>query len=171
MNSRQQGLILFNTLMMISVLSLIVLSQMQLIFVQLKATNLVLFRHQSFQRLENEANRLVLAGRKEWPQECLISEANPNAIIERLKGKKGCTVFNDDQHYKFLVEDLGFFPCLQTIHNFMLYSTRHWRLTITAVMEKPITLQLRIARAAEYMPCVSNQTISINTGIISWRSI
>ena len=175
MTGRQQGMILFNTMMMISVFTLLIVSQMQIICLQFKSFNHVLFRHQSFQKLNVQAHRLVAASLAEgWPSgSCLIQESKgADELMERLKRNEGCRIVDEKQQYYYFIEDLGLFPCLQITRNNIHYSTRHWRLTIMAIIrQRPITLQLRIAMIAEPGICVDNPPISVDAGIISWRNV
>ena len=80
-------------------------------------------------------------------------------------------MFAKKQQYNFFIEELGVFPCVQTVFNSISFSTRHRRLTIIAIAPQPITLQLRFANLAETGSCEQNERVYINTGVISWRYI
>lgn len=167
MTGRQRGIILFNTIMMISLLMVIVLSQMQLIALQFKSVNHFMYRHQLFQRLEAEANRLVLSSNKDgWPIACLIAEMHSEKVLKRLQRSEGCHVRDKTQHYNFFVEDLGFFPCMQVTLKGILYGTRHSRVTI---LSESMILQLRVAQPVAYAGCEQREKIHIKTGITSWH--
>lgn len=167
MTGRQRGIILFNTMMMISLLTLLVLSQMQLIGLQFKAVNHFMYRHQLFERLEAQANRLVLSNDKDgWPIACLIAATLSEKVLQRLQRNEGCHVRDKTQHYNFFVEDFGVFPCMQVSLKGVLYGTRHSRVTI---LSESMILQLRVAQPAKHAGCEQREKIHIKTGIISWR--
>lgn len=172
MTGKQQGIILFNTLMMLALLSLLIISQMQLISLQFKSINHFLYRHQLFQQLEEQADRLLMSGLKEgWSPDCIIEEMNSDALIKRLKKDEGCLVTNKKQRYHFFIEDMGFFPCMTVMFNGASYGTRHLRFTITSVMPQSMTLQLRVATRAERALCSGKESVQIIAGIISWQHI
>jgi hypothetical protein len=165
---KQQGMILISTLLMISVLALIVLSQMQLIFLQFKAMSDTISRHRSFRQLEATAYQLV-AERKRVKKECVVPEANDYRLIERLKNKKGCALTIHNEHYQYLMEDLGVYPCMETFINSQRYTTKHTRLTVALLLDKPLILQLRTANVGKYRVCEGNQPVIVKPGILSWR--
>lgn len=167
--SRQQGMILFYTLMLTSMLALLVLTQSQLVLLQLKAANRIQLNRQIFHKLEVQVNQLVAAGSDHWPRECLVTERNPDVVLKFLESKKGCHVKEKGQEYHYIMEDLGLFPCLAVSIDHKVYGTRHWRLTITASGYEAMSLQVRIASASPDSQCENNPVIYVNTGIISWR--
>lgn len=172
MRGNQHGIVLMNTLMMLALLSLLIISQMQLISLQFKSVNHFLYRHQIFQELERQTNRLLMSGLEEgWSPDCVIQETNTDVLIKRLKKDEGCLVTNKKQRYHFFVEDMGFFPCMTVMFNGVSYGTRHFRLTITSATPMTMTLQLRIATRAECGMCSERESVQIKAGIISWRHI
>ncbi|WP_019218208.1 hypothetical protein [Legionella tunisiensis] len=100
---------------------------------------------------------------------CLVTEKDPNEIITLLKNGQACPLSHEQQQFSYLIEELGFFPCIQTVKDGRTYSTQHWRLTILSRSEGFNFLQLRVAGIAPLSVCDTKQLVFIHTGIISWR--
>ncbi|MDP1602621.1 MAG: hypothetical protein Q8M03_05095 [Legionella sp.] len=166
---KQKGMILINTLLMISVIALIVLSQVQLIFLQFRAMNELISRHQAFRQLEAAANQLITGSMQGLNQRCLVPRRDNNDIVDRIKHKEGCALSINKKQYQFFIENLGAVPCLEITINDQLYTTRHQRFTVALMSNKPLILQIRMASAGDYIMCDSRQSTQIQPGILSWR--
>lgn len=163
---KYQGMILINTLLMISVLALIVLSQMQLIFLQLKAMNELISRHEDFRELEVATKQLKTHTTNGTG---FIPVSNSDEIIARLKNRKGSAFTLHNRQYQFFIEDLGEFPCMEIMINSRLYTARHQRLTVALLNDSPLILQERVAVAGEYIACENKKPVRIKPGLLSWR--
>lgn len=157
--TKQQGFVLFTCLVLISLLALLVLSQMQLVLLQLKAVNHLIDRHRTLRGLET-ALRLIPFDKKN----CGVIRDNPNDVK-----KEGCIISSNGRQYRFFTESLGVIPCLNTTQNDEVFSTWHWRLTISTDDEQPIFLQVRMATPVAYVACDSGIEKRITSGILSWR--
>lgn len=164
--SNQQGMILLNTLLMISLLALMTLSQLQLFFLQLKATNQLLFEKKIVQQLEMSAGILLAA--KTVKKECLIPMINANKVIKRLQRQEGCLTIINNKPYRFMIEDAGIFPCLKIRVANQVYASRHQRLTIMTD-DTHHSLQWRIAKIAPDESCEQPASVVIKPSVISWR--
>lgn len=162
MKSGERGAILITAILFISLMSLLVLSQMQLVLLQLKAANQMRERHKQFYELEQSASKLIQG---KFPEKCIISGDHPNQVVQRVKRGEGCK-FNGDV---YLFERLGIIPCLNSEIDGVRLGTLHWRLTIAAQGERPLVLQIRMAHAAPCVPCTRHIESFINTGITSWN--
>lgn len=168
--NREEGMVLLSTMMMLTLLALLVVSQMQMVFLAYKSLNQLVEKHQDFYKLEVVAQQLS-ANSKQVKANCLLTEKDPNEIITLLKNGQGCPLSHEQQQFFYLVEKLGLFPCMQTVKEQKTYSTQHWRITVLAKSERFDFLQLRIAKIAPLTACENNQLIFINTGTISWRQL
>lgn len=164
--NNQQGMILPSTLLIISLLALITLAQLQLFFLQIKATNQISFEKNIFKQLEKEASLLLVS--KAMQKECLIHKINANKVIQGLQHQQGCLVAIDNGSYRFMIEDMGIFPCLKIRVNHSFYASRHWRLTMITDDAKH-SLQLRIAKKGPNQLCEQQDFIVMRPGVISWR--
>lgn len=166
--TRQKGIVLLTTIMMLALLAMLVLSEMQGIFLYHKALNHLLEKHQSLYQLEAQANILAL---NDWSMKrnCVIKEQNPNKIIGLLKSRQACSLIHEKQQFFYLVEELGLFPCLQTMVNKITYSTRHLRINLLKTGTKSAFLQLRVANLVPLASCENSSPTSIKAGLVSWR--
>jgi len=162
---RQRGSLLFMAIMLTGLLSLLVLSQMQLILLHIKAVNQVIDRHKTLAELEQAAQRLLLRDRAD----CVQRGDDPNVSIARLKRQDGCLYHEQARSYRYRMEDLGVIPCLYSVVKGKKFGSHHWRLTIAAASGQ--LLQLRFAKTAAYLPCERHVESGIKTGILSWRSL
>jgi hypothetical protein len=167
-NRCQKGFILLPTIMIIGIVGLLVLSHTASIFLYYKAENHLQARHHTLQQLEAAAMQVLTSI---YPSHCILANQDANNSILRLKKQQGCSVIINKQHYMFVIEELGVFPCLkvQNINN--NYSTKHVRVTLLSTTNKPMILQLRIAHIIPVLTCRGHRPIFIKPGIISWRYV
>lgn len=163
--NQQRGSLLFMAIMLTGLLSLLVLSQMQLILLHIKAVNQLIDRHKSLAELEQAAQHLLVGNRAD----CVQHGDDPNALIVRLQRQDGCLYRYQTRTYRYRIEDLGVIPCLYTLVNGKKFGSHHQRLTIAA--EGGQVLQLRFAKTATSLPCEQHVESGIKTGILSWRSL
>jgi hypothetical protein len=166
----QRGIVLFFTLMILSVLSMLILFEMQSVFLYYQSINQFIKKKESFYHLELQAKQLAL---KNWQRgdKCVVGPQDSNEIIKLLLSK-GCSYKSKKILYTYLVEDLGDYPCLQTIINKERFATRHFQVSIVSKEEGSALLQLRFAELAfASLPCTSKLTIEVPQGILSWRYV
>lgn len=121
MRRKETGVILWNTLMIVALVSLFLVSQLRGIHLLLQS----LTQHQrqidAFQELEKTALQLVKGGgERDWPELCVRKgESNPDSLVKDLKegGRRDCGFLRQNRQYRYLVEDLGDFS-----------GSKHWRL-------------------------------------------
>ncbi|KTD65716.1 hypothetical protein [Legionella spiritensis] len=169
MIARQQGLILFSTIMMVCLLTVLVLSHMQMALLYLKSYTHRNRQYHLFHALEQEAIKLINMGVGEWRSDCIADMDNPNAVLRRFETHNNCRYLVDKEQYAFFIEDLGLFPCMQRVIGTKRYSTHQWRVTVAAGGDTVSFIQLRFARLADYIPCDSRQPVFIPSGLLSWR--
>lgn len=167
MRKRQDGIVLITTILFIAVLSLLVLSQMQLVFLDYKALNQLTEQHDSFLQLETVAKKLMST---DWSKSghCGLASHDPNEVLQLLKNKRGCVLIHKKHPFYYFIENLGVFPCLQTKVNEIVYSTQHQRISILSTRDSTV-LQLRIAKQAKLEHCSHDQMRWSKLGLLSWR--
>ena len=150
---------------------LLVVAQIDLVTLHTKALNYHTKRAYVLQSLEKLAYQLMNEQLEKQQAGCLAKELNPNEVINLLKKQQeGCFISDDKLTYIYLKEYLGPFNCLQSALNGHLYSTKHWRLTIAALISPhPFVLQLRFATLAPLSSEICKSTLMISPGILSWR--
>lgn len=165
---KQKGVVLFITMAILLILTLLVLSLMQAILLYVKASNQLKQRHQAFYQLEAVTNQLDALSIED--RRCRVSEQDPNEVIELLQRQHGCTKVVGKQSYRYMVDDLGVYSCLQIKSGTLLQSSHHWLLSVAtegAIFE---VLQLRIVRGVDLAPCDGHRQI-ISGGVVSWRHL
>jgi hypothetical protein len=190
----QKGIVLFTTILMLAMITVLILSLIQAVFLYAKASNHVADQHEIFYQLESTAHQLstiILSGKNEA---CTVKGKNSDKIIELLKLHKGCQLettlspspFDERQqvgvavgreqlrqvnnHYLFeyLIDDLGAYPCLQIDLNHRLNSSHHYLLTVAIHQSSRLEwIQLRIAKGIDPLHC-DEETKLIHEGILSW---
>lgn len=166
MSRHQQGIIFLSTLLMLTLLSFLVVSQLQFMFLYHRALNTELAAQEDFYQLEAEANRLAL---RDWSKEkvCTLEEENPDKVISLLKKGQACSFTRGKRRFFYLVEKLGGYSCVQTPSQ---AGTYHVRISLLAADTMPSLLQLRIARPVAFAPsCKSEDVVLIKQRLISWR--
>ena len=165
MKGGQNGTVLFFTLIMLSILSMIVLTQLEMLLMHHQAMNQIKKTHHQRLALETLAQKLLALPANKWSASCMAAgEQDPNQVIKKLTHNKGCV----QESFHFLMEALGTFPCIQSVQNHMPYSTQHWRITIMEPLEK-MAIQIRFASLINYAYCQSGEITLVEPGIMSWR--
>lgn len=163
---RQKGVILFAVMVILSILAMLLLSQMQMMLLYHRFTNQLIEKHFIFRVLESEAQLKIKLG--QWEAACLRVSDDANGVLDALANQQGCALQVEQQPYNLIIEDLGTIACMQSVINNQLYSTHHWRISIKAQNSKQI-LQLRFAKVTRLIPCNKEYVLFIRPGIMSWR--
>ncbi len=167
---RSKGFVLFTTILMLAMLTLLVLSLMQAVLLYVKAGNELTKRHQAFYQLETVAHLLRFSHLANQEAQCTVEEKPSHDVIEHLKHHHGCEKVMSQQAYLYLIEDLGDFPCLQIVLKHHTLSSHHWRLTVMSKARPYETLQLRFTNGVSLKRC-DGETLTIRKGIVSWRHL
>lgn len=167
------GYTLIMVLLVNLLLSLIILSGMQTLFLYGKMSNQVLISHQQFYQLESVASILVERSAEANISSNCIVNAEESA---HLRGglflhQRGCSIVVNRQRYHYVLMDLGLYPCLSILSRDTLYSSHHWLINVVMAGKLQQSLQLRLALPEKKIDCMLPIQHIINAGVISWRSI
>lgn len=164
----QNGIVLFTTILMLAMITVLILSLMQAVFLYAKASNHLAHRHEIFYQLESAAHQLSALNLLSSDDACMLKGEAPDKIVNLLKFHKGCQINMNHHVFEYLIDDLGVFPCLQIDSNHHLDSSHHYLLTV-AIHQLPQLewIQLRIAKRIAPLPC-DEETRLIHEGILSW---
>lgn len=170
MKKQNDGFILALTLGIILVLGLLLLTCMQHVLVYHKAINEQLLRHHNFYQLERSLMKLAQTKFNKEP--CLMRGATANHVMNQLIKGAGCSLVMQRHKYRYIIEDLGEFPCLAVLHHNKKYATQHFRITLMLFAAEHQTtnslLQVRYIEAGALSDCQGEEHL-IHTGINSWR--
>lgn len=164
--SKQQGFILFTTLIVLSCIILVVLAHMQVALIFSKYLGQEKEQAEVFQHLEKTVELLLS---QPAHQVCTSKSLDANIVIKKLAAKKGCQYSDAKYSYNYIIEDLGDYPCLKTILSKKVYSTEHRLFSLLIWAKTPQLLQVRYLRAIADMTCDLPKPLFINIGLSSWR--
>ncbi|KTD18469.1 hypothetical protein [Legionella jordanis] len=164
---KERGIILLSTLLMLSLLSLLIISHMGNFFLFYRSLNQYILKKEMFYKLEFQAAKLA-KGNWKIGQACVLEEQDPNSMMSKVAAQ-GCSLGDEGSNYFYLIEQLGFFPCLQSQLSNQAVSTRHFRVNILSKKPFFAFLQLRVSRAIPVVECPSHSIQRIALGILSWR--
>lgn len=168
MNFRQSGLILFSTLAMIIIISLLLLSQMQQIMLYAKALGQQNHSAQRLLQMEAIAEKLVHDKTLTDNWDCMLEQDEPNAILDLVE-KRGCKV-NGNAPYQFLIEDLGIVDCLLIREKSGIFASHHRRFSLIQNEEEEKNyLQIRQIEASVSKGSCSKSPKIIEKGLVGWR--
>ena len=162
------GFIFLMTLCTVAIISLLVLTCMQHILLYYKAINAIAHQHQQFNQLEAVARDLAFAQYSNLDPDCIEYRDAANQVIERLKKHQGCS---KGTQYRYLIEELGDFPCLVIQSQERKYSTHHRRVSVLLLADdnSPESfIQIRHISAMNALSCAGTET-EVTEGISSWR--
>jgi hypothetical protein len=163
-----KGLVLYTTMMTLSIFTLLILTLMQAVFLHVSAVNQLARHHDLFYQLEGVADYLQRAQLENPDNDCLVYDKNPNEMVALLKKQQGCEMTYSKQVFLYSLADLGIEPCLEIQDAYQNRGAHFWLFTI-GTKSKPVKiLQVRIAKADEVLPCMG-ATHLIPAGVITWR--
>ena len=154
-------MILLTTIIMIVILTMLVLSLMQAVFLYFKVSNQVV--------IEAVAFKLVLEKQNPLHADCTLTDTNPNQVVDMLLHNGGCSLIDNHRQYYYLIDNLGLQPCLQIFLSGKMYSSHHWLLSVATPPPRQTVLQLRVADSARPMTCELSEAHQISPGVLSWR--
>jgi hypothetical protein len=163
---KQSGIILLSTISMILILTLLLLTHMQQIALYTKALALQAKEDRNFYQLELKAKQLLLA---KPPEKCLVISDDANGILKRLS-TQGCPIQDGNLRYRYLMEDLGIWNCLQIKTQNQSLASHHKRLSLIQQAEtgEISYLQMRLVLPESPLHC-RGKVFFITPGISSWR--
>lgn len=162
---QSNGFILLTAVLMMALLSLLVLSQMQGVLLQVKA-----LRHRvERSRIQNDLEQAAAQLLHSPARRCVHPGDKPQAMLTLLQQRGGCAYHYHERRFRYVFESLGVVPCLNTREG--RRSTQHWRLTLATDDAHPALLQLRFAEAVALVPCNEAKETLVKTGILSWRRL
>ena len=171
MKKRCDGFIFFMTLCTILVISVLLITCMQHVLLYHKAINMQEKTHQSFFQLEYLATRLVTSSRVLNDKNCIHYGDSANQVLHQLMlNNKGCLWSIGKTKYRYIIEDLGDFPCLK-LKNQRKLASHHVRISIVLLTDDGNTasaLQVRIIKSAGPADCIGKEH-QVKSGISSWR--
>jgi hypothetical protein len=159
------GFIFFMTLCILSVISILLVTCMHHVLLYHKAINQLEQRHQNFYQLEQLATLIINTAQSN--SSCLKSSNTPNQIIIQLLNNRGCLITVGSSRFRYMIEDLGDFPCLMVKQR----ASHHLRLSMVLLADgehEASGLQLRLIQSSEKKECFG-KIHQINSGISSWR--
>ncbi len=159
-------MVLLTTSIMIAILTMLVLTLMQAVFLYIKVGNQVVIKHEALYQLEAAAHKLIMANDE---PNCMVTDEDPNQIVDLLLHNHGCLLSDNHRQYYYVIDDLGLYPCLQIVYRKKIYSSHHWLISVATAPPRQDILQLRIAKPVRAMRCDFFEDRQINRGVISWR--
>lgn len=158
---KNNGSILVTIIIYFSIFSLLLAVLLKVVLRFATVTDLRIAKENGFYTLENIAKTVLKSNN------CMVNMDDPNKIVNELKNTKGCNFYDKDKVYKFFIEDLGYFPCLN-FHN--TTGSLHKRVTVLSPSMK--VLQIRYAffnDSKQFIPCPD--PVNLSSAILSWRYI
>ena len=156
---------------MIVILAMLVLSLMQAVFLYLKLGNQLAAKHRALYQLEAVANKFVLMKHGRLSSDCIMTETDPNQMVDLLLHNQGCSLINNNRQYYYLIDNLGPYPCLQMKVGERIYSSHHWLISVATAAPNQVILQIRVAKPIRAIDCEHKDAHLINGGVISWRHL
>jgi Tfp pilus assembly protein PilX len=168
---KSQGFIFILTLCITTVMSLLVLSGMQHVLLYQRAASKQEKLHQRFYQLEHTARGIIGATEHTWAN-CMYLQNSANQVIQELIKKNGCSLRLGDSKYRYMIEDLGTYPCLVNYAQETPKATHHFRLTVLGYFseeEGVSAVQIRVVKRSSALLFCDRKVSMVNTGISSWR--
>ena len=169
--TQEKGVILLTTILMITLLSMLVVSLLQMVFLYVKTSAALIEKHKAFYRAEASAHRLFTKQHFLKNASCKTDESDPNRVLSLLRKKQGCVFQDNDYSYHYFFEDRGVYSNLCINAGDTQLSTHHWQLSMVQDSPQLSLIQIRMALPENSEPCTLKEQTIIPPGIISWRYV
>ena len=168
-----KGFVLFIVLLFISILSLLIVSQLELLLLQQRSHHQFFEGQQHRCNMELIAQKIIRAPSEQWPVACCIQGfENPNQIVNQLKNNPICSFREKDSDYHYVIEDLGIEACQRVLQHQQAFNAHHWRISVTPTDKNTPFLQIRfITLAIQKQPCLTQNMMTVTAGVLSWRLV
>ncbi|CEG57562.1 hypothetical protein [Legionella fallonii] len=171
MKNRNKGFILLMTLCAVLVISALLITCLHHILIYRKALNKQESQHQNFYQLEDIAKRLAQIPSVTTNRSCVATQDVANETVQWLIKGRGCLLTVSQTQYRYIIEDLGDFPCLILHNKQQKRATHHIRVSVLLLANEEhqsSLLQLRFIKPALTENCMGEEHV-VNEGISSWR--
>jgi len=166
----ESGAILIMTLLISSIMSMLILMQLELLWLHQQSSNQLIQRQERRQAMEEVAQHIMRHSPDEWLQACQIKGSpHPNEAIQYLKTHVNCAVKNKQISVKYCIEDLGVEPCQTITRQQHRYNPHHWRLTLSSKRVASEFLQIHFTTLAPLAHCKDRAMTMSQLGLLSWR--
>ena len=167
MITSKNGFILFMTLGFIAIINLLLLASMQYVLLYYKVTNQEQIQQHRFYQLEAVAIHLI----KHHDKTCIEYNDLAHQVMNNLMNNQGCEIHYAQVNYRYTIEELGEFPCIQVMVKNKAFSTHHIRISVLITADGTNAasfLQLRYIAPTTFCQCDGTVNL-VNFGISSWR--
>jgi hypothetical protein len=167
MKEPYKGFVLVLTLVLIFLITLLVMTGQHHTLAYSTAIKKQEEQQQHFYKLEDSLLKIARAPQFKG---CYEHHDAPNEVIIRLARNEGCLLKSEESDYRYMVEDLGVFPCLIVFSKEKKRSTHHLRITLVSIglNASRAVLQVRYIKPSNDFTCVGVERIAL-PGINSWR--
>lgn len=169
--NRQKGMILVTTILMITLLSMLVASLLEMVLLYVKTSAAIIAKHKDFYQTEASALKIFTKQNVLKNASCQIDESNPNRVLSLLLKKKGCEFQSNGYSYRYFLEDRGIYSYLCMVAGGTQWSTHHWQLSMVQDSLRTSFVQIRMALPETSEPCTLKEPTIIPLGVISWHYI
>ncbi len=151
MKQSASGVILFTTLMLISLIALMVLAVLKSLNLFTQVNQTILENHQALYRLEAAAEGLIM------------TLSNSPAC------RSGCSSYFEQKIYYYTLHEAGEYPCLVIREGEHMYASHHWLVEMHAESAPQQRLSLHVATLGRLSRCKRTAREQLPKGILTWR--
>lgn len=161
----QKGMVLLSTIGIIVMISLLIVTSMQQNALFSKVLARLQRQDKDFYHMEKVARHVLQAN----IETCLVKNFLTNDWLSQLR-KKGCLIVESGEKYRYLIEDIGVFPCWMVNTKEGNKPSHHFNVLIIRTDETPQQnyMQLRDIRAGKSLKTCSGKELVIQSGMQSW---
>ncbi|MDF1757134.1 MAG: pilus assembly PilX N-terminal domain-containing protein [Legionellaceae bacterium] len=163
MRSENKGFIFITTIVILLVLTMLVISIQNSLYLHIKLTNNLINSHKSFYATEELAVKISNNIENYLMPSCINDNLDMN--IKKIE-KGGCVLEDKERKYNFLIGRIGDYPCLQIKVGDILFSSTHWLIVLAPLGEERL-MKIRVATPNTSSSCNAHNFKNINSGIMS----
>ena len=168
---KQQGMVLLTVLMALGLMAMLLMANMQSLFLYDKLLQAFELKDQVIEQLEKTArDKLILWGK--FPgHDCLVRDLGPNLVINYMF-THGCMIESSSIKLRYLIDDLGLIPGVHVTQDKKIFPVKQGLITVVTADNHRLGVQIRMAFIAPLLE-MSQQTPThpMALGVMSWRLI
>ncbi|MBA4696526.1 MAG: hypothetical protein H2069_03925 [Legionella sp.] len=163
--NRQEGVILISSLLILTVLASLLLTNMQSSLLSRRALNQWMHKTHTLAAIEGKAIHILSTPIKKG---CFTEALSPNAIMTVLQQKQACALISGNETYYYIFENIGLFPCITLPCGTKTCGTFHRRLSVFNPKNDAF-LQIRLAEPVAHSSCEAQVHRPIKGRVLNWR--
>jgi len=169
---KQKGMVLLTVLLVLGLMSMLLLANMQSLFLYDKLTQAFELKDKVIEQLEKNALEKLIRWGRGGDSDCVVRDLGPNKVMDYIM-TNGCLLDGSLTRLKYLISDLGVMSDHQITLGTRVFGVKQGLITVITTGAPTIGVQLRMAFTVPLDATIYAQKLvhPMLEGVMSWRLI